>query len=139
MEYKNSNPTVNAIIIDDDNRVLLAKRDSENHGGLWDSPGGYLDNGEHPFDGLRRETMEEVGVKIEVGEFLCFTIEEDFYSEDPEARCLAISFRCKYVSGEAEAKDETSEVRWFAKDEIPWKQMAFPGVAEALKIHYNIK
>jgi ADP-ribose pyrophosphatase YjhB (NUDIX family) len=139
MQYKNSKPTVNAIVIDDKNRVLLAKRDAEIKSGLWDCPGGYLENGEHPFDGLKRETKEEVEIEIEPEEFLCFTIEDDLWENDGETKDLAISFRCKVISGEPKPGDETSEVKWFKKDEIPWDQIAFPGVVEALKIHYKTK
>jgi ADP-ribose pyrophosphatase YjhB (NUDIX family) len=35
--------------------------------------------------------------------------------------------------GEAEAGDETSEVGWFAPDEIPWDELAFDTTSSALQ------
>ena len=43
-------------------RVLLGRRAVEPDLGLWDMLGGYLEEHEHPLDGLRRELLEETGL-----------------------------------------------------------------------------
>ena len=54
-----------AALIDDDGRVLLARRPDDAHqGGLWEFPGGKLEPGESIDDGLQRELHEELGVDV---------------------------------------------------------------------------
>jgi 8-oxo-dGTP diphosphatase len=52
-------------IVDTNGRILIAKRpDAAHQGGLWEFPGGKLEPGEDPSDGLARELHEELGIRI---------------------------------------------------------------------------
>ena len=53
---------MSVLVEDGEGRVLLARRAVEPDRGLWDCPGGFLEEGEHPLDGLRRELAEETGL-----------------------------------------------------------------------------
>ena len=57
-------------MLERDGRVLLAKRAIEPRLGYWDLPGGFLEEGEEPLDGLRREFREETGLEVEPVEWL---------------------------------------------------------------------
>jgi A/G-specific adenine glycosylase len=60
---------VTAAILQRDGKVLIARRPENGLlGGLWEFPGGKLEEGEDLPACLRREIDEELGVKIEVGE-----------------------------------------------------------------------
>ncbi|MGB5735934.1 MAG: Nudix family hydrolase [Thiohalocapsa sp.] len=53
-------------VVDQDGRILIAKRPDRAHqGGLWEFPGGKLEPGERPSDGLARELYEELGIRID--------------------------------------------------------------------------
>ncbi len=63
--------SVKALILDSEGRFLLCKEES----GLWDFPGGGLDFGESPAEGLVREVKEEMGLVVtSVGDFPLYFI-----------------------------------------------------------------
>ena len=52
-------------LIDSDGRVLLAERPAgKPMAGLWEFPGGKVDDGERPEDTLIRELNEELGIIV---------------------------------------------------------------------------
>ena len=60
---------VTAAIIESDDKILIAQRKSEDDifGGLWEFPGGKIEDGETPEECMARELMEELEIKVEVG------------------------------------------------------------------------
>jgi len=79
-----------AIIRDDDRRVLLCHRRDHD---LWNLPGGALEHGEAPWDGVIREVSEETGLDVEVSRLA------GIYSK-PEADDLVFSFLCRRTGGD---------------------------------------
>ncbi|MBC8102541.1 MAG: NUDIX domain-containing protein [Cytophagales bacterium] len=59
------------LITDADGRLLLVRRAKEPSKGLLAFPGGFADPGEDAESGLRREVREEVGLSVEVTDYLC--------------------------------------------------------------------
>ena len=56
------------IITDEFDRILICQRNAGKHaGGLWEFPGGKVEPGESEADALRRELLEELNIKVEVG------------------------------------------------------------------------
>ena len=52
-------------LIDADGRVLLSKRpEGKQLGGLWEFPGGKVEQGERPETALIRELKEELGIDV---------------------------------------------------------------------------
>ncbi len=50
-------------LIDPDGRVLLAQRpEGKSMAGLWEFPGGKVEDGENPEEALIRELQEELGI-----------------------------------------------------------------------------
>lgn len=62
---------VTAAIIFKEERVLIARRSSGSKLPLvWEFPGGKVEDGETPQECLQRELLEELGIKVTIGEFL---------------------------------------------------------------------
>lgn len=60
---------VAAAVIEQDNRVLIARRPAEDMlGGLWEFPGGRMEEGESLEQTVQREIQEELGTVVEVGD-----------------------------------------------------------------------
>ena len=57
-------------LVERDGRLLLGRRAFDPSVGLWDLPGGFLEENEHPLDALVRELREETGLEIEPQEFV---------------------------------------------------------------------
>ena len=131
--YAHSIPTASALVLDDEGRVLLGRRAHDPDAGKWDVLGGFLEEGEHPLDGLRRELKEETGLEIEPLEFFCATI--DTYPYGPSAETtLNLIWTARVTGGTPEPADDVSELRFFRADELPPpEETAFEHVASVLE------
>jgi 8-oxo-dGTP diphosphatase len=131
--YASSAPAVSALIVDEGGRLLLARRAHEPDAGLWDTPGGFLEEGEHPLDALRRELGEETGLEVDAGDFVGAYV--DRYGDAPDARAvLNLVWEARVASGEERPADDVSELRWFGLDELPRdEELAFRWLAPALR------
>ena len=116
--YASSKPTAGALVEDDERRLLLARRALEPFKGRWDIPGGFLEEGEHPLDGLRRELREEAGVEIEPGDFLGVWMDRYGDAEDAPAT-INLYWTARITAGEPRPDDDVDELRWFGRDELP--------------------
>ena len=112
--------------------MLLARRAFDPYKGYWDIPGGFLEEGEHPLDGLRRELREETGLDVEPLEFLGVWM--DRYGGDSTADAtLNLYWTARVVAGEAQAADDVSELAWFEPAELPEPdELAFDNVPQVL-------
>jgi ADP-ribose pyrophosphatase YjhB (NUDIX family) len=129
--YANPAPTASALVLDDDGRVLLARRAGDPGAAMWDLPGGFIEEGEDPLSSLRRELEEEAGVEIEPVEFLgAFS---DRYGENG-IYTINFYWTARIVSGEPAPADDVADLAWFAPEELPQKgEFAFRNSVQALE------
>ena len=128
--YASPVPTPSALVLDAEGRVLLARRAGEPGEGLWDLPGGFMDEGEEPLETLSRELREEAGVEIEPDEFLGGI--PDRYGEEG-SWTMNLYWTARIVSGEPEPSDDVASFEWFSPHELPPREeFAFPNTVEIL-------
>lgn len=96
-------------LVDDDGRVLIAKRpEGRSMAGLWEFPGGKVEPGERPEDALIRELGEELGIDVSESCLAPLT----FASHTYEAFHLLMPlYVCRRWEGELEAR-ENQQLAW---------------------------
>lgn len=107
-------------------QLYLARRAIEPARDRWTYPGGFLEVGESAQEGARRETEEETWLRVEIGRLI------GVYSR-PHVGIVTMVFEASVVGGRPEPAAETSEVRAFTPDQIPWEELAFSTVESALR------
>jgi len=106
---------VTAAVIESDGRILICRRrEGERFGGFWEFPGGKIEEGESPEEGLGREIKEELDLEIDVGA----RIDSFPYGEPPDGLVLTAFFaRLKPETPELVLK-EHAEARWVRRVEL---------------------
>ena len=100
-------------LIEKDGKYLVAQRKlDDTFGGLWEFPGGCVEDGETMEEALRRELKEELDLEIEAGAlFLTLT------DEIPTLKINVHLFESRIIKGEPKTL-ECQDVRWVSFDEL---------------------
>jgi ADP-ribose pyrophosphatase YjhB (NUDIX family) len=107
-------------------KLLLCRRAIEPRYGYWTLPAGFMENAETTAAGALRETREEAGANIELGDaFSMISV--------PRVNQVHVFFRARLVDLEFEPGEETLEVALFDEADLPWKDLAFRTVALTLR------
>jgi len=107
-------------------RVLLCRRAIEPRYGYWTLPAGFMENDETTAQAAARETLEEAGAPVELGEL--FTL-----ISVPRVNQVHLYYRARLRTLEFNPGEETLEVALFEEAAIPWQDIAFRTVGYTLK------
>lgn len=100
------------VIVRDDGRILLTQRGAGHLEGLWEFPGGKVEDGEDPRDTVVRECREECAIEVRVDDILDVT-----FHRYPNKDVLLLFYRCTLVSGEVRHV-EVADHAWVSIDEM---------------------
>ncbi|MCV7230727.1 NUDIX hydrolase [Mycolicibacterium komossense] len=100
--------SVAGIVVRDDGRVLVIKRDDNGH---WEAPGGVLELDESFEAGVRREVLEETGLEVTVERLT------GVYKNLTHG-IVALVYRCRPAGGETHMTEEAREIRWMTTEEV---------------------
>ncbi len=111
-----------AVILDEQNRVLLVKHVQEK-GGFWKDkyicPGGRLEFGESLEAGIRREILEETGLEIEILRWVR-PMERMIRNADNtlQEHILYLDVIARVKHGKFKPASDVGEGGWFSKDDL---------------------
>lgn len=121
------------VIRNKEGKVLACRRAADRHlGGLWEFPGGKVEEGEDPRAALARELLEELGIVVNVGNRFDSVVEWT----DGVVRIRLSGFLCEILEGKAEPL-EHDEIRWCERDQLPvldWARADLPILDELLSL-----
>ena len=94
-----------------ENRVLLCRRAIEPRYNTWTLPAGFMELGESTAQGAARETLEESGARIELGEI--YTI-----IDVPQIEQVHVFYLAQALGPELDPGPESLEARYYDEAEI---------------------
>ena len=132
IHYQNPKLVIGSIPVweqDGELRVLLCKRAIEPRYGYWTLPAGFMENEETTGQAAVRETEEEAGANVELGDL--FTLLNVAHVHQVHLFYLARLLDLDFAPG-----IESLDVRLFAEHEIPWDDLAFPTIRTTLELFF---
>ena len=105
-----------AVIVRDD-RILLQRRTDN---GKWGLIGGLLEMNETYEEAALREIREETGLEVALDSFLGIFHNHDMvWGNGDAAHVIAAMYTARIVSGEPRIDEESYELRFFSREEMP--------------------
>jgi 8-oxo-dGTP diphosphatase len=120
MDVKPPVPVVCAMIMRDE-RVMIARRPPDKRlGGLWEFPGGKVEQGESAEAALHRELHEELGCTVRITQTLA-----PFVHEYPWGSIELIPFLCELTTGSAAPHPhEHTALAWVERGQLSAYELA---------------
>ena len=116
------NPIVGvAVILMEDQKILLGRRSRGEYTGHWCIPCGYVEWGEDVRTAAKREFLEETGLHVQLG--TVYTVHSNFHN--PESLTVGIWFSGTASGGAIKAGDDLDAAQYFPLDALP-NPLAFP-------------
>lgn len=117
MTYKTPGITVDCVVFDDRDRLLLIRRRNPPFAGRFALPGGFVDYGETTEAAARRELLEETGLTAKDLRLI------GVYSDpkrDPRGHTISIAYLAAIENGAPTAGDDAADVEFRAD----WRELA---------------
>jgi len=104
-----------AVLILEQNKVLLVRRSNDPQRGLWTLPAGFMDAGEDPARATERECLEETGLMVQVTS-LMDVIPGQAHTRGAD---ILIVYYANILSGTPQAGDDADKVDFFDLLDLP--------------------
>lgn len=131
VHYRNPLLVVGTIPIYQD-KVLLCKRAIEPQYGKWTLPAGFMEMEESTDQGAIRETIEEAGASVQLGQL--FTV-----IDVPRVSQVHIYYLAEVLNLNFNPGEESLEVKLFDINDIPWDEISFTTVEQTLRKYIQDK
>lgn len=130
-QYPRVQPCVITVITRGQDEILLAKN-AKNSSNMYGLIAGFVEVGETLEEAVKRETLEEVGLKVKNVQYLAS-------QPWPFPSNLMLAFKAEYASGEIVLQEEEiADAQFFKFEQLP--EIPFPGsIAHAMIEHVIYK
>ena len=136
MKHQWPETAIDAVIIDENETVVLIKRRNTPYQNHWALPGGFVELGEKVEDAVLREAEEETGLHIRILKLV------GVYSDpnrDPRGHVISITYLCKRLdpSEQPRGGDDAQEAKVFNRPDLENIPLAFDHnliIHDALKL-----
>ncbi|MBR9692147.1 NUDIX hydrolase [Candidatus Woesearchaeota archaeon] len=98
-----------SFVMNDGKLLVLKRRPNDvQKPSIWEIPGGRLEPGEDPIEGIKRETKEETGLDIEVHH----PINIRHFERDDKQTITMLIFLCKAKDTNVKLSEEHTDFEW---------------------------
>lgn len=107
-----------AFILNNNEEVLLQKRNKSPEKGYWSIPGGKVEMFETFHQAIKREVKEETDVEIEIIELLGIC---DHIVQNEKVHWISPPFLCRIKKGEPKIMEpqKHTDMKWFSLKQLP--------------------
>jgi mutator protein MutT len=131
--YFNSSSSTIAIIINDNNELLVATRAHEPSKGTLDLPGGFVDLNETGEETVVREVKEETHLDVSKVKYL-FSIPNTYIYSEFEVHTLDLVYLCKVDSTQGlQAEDDVANLQFIKISELDPDLFGLHSVKQVIK------
>jgi 8-oxo-dGTP diphosphatase len=129
--------TVAAGVLIEGGRVLLTQRKAGGHlAGMWEFPGGKVEEGEDPREALRRELREELGIETVAGEIVDVAFHR--YVEADKAVLLLFFEASRIVGSPAPSALDVAAFEWAPAEALQPERFPPADVAVLAKVRARL-
>ncbi len=127
--YLNPPVAVGVIATVPDGRLVLIRRGENPGRDLLGLPAGFMEIDETTEQTARRECLEETGLEVELGELWGVW---SYYHAEKGTSGVLVLYLARVTGGQPQHGSDTTEVLFYAPEEIPFAELAFETHREAL-------
>lgn len=114
------------VIVEQDGKILLVRRNNEPMRGYWSFPAGFVDAFEDPLEAARRECLEETGLEVDINGLVTVVGGR----EHPNGADIVIVYHAMITGGILAPGDDADRAEFFLREELP--PLAFKATRVAL-------
>ena len=134
--YENPRPTNGLLVENEKGEILLVKRKIAPKKDFWDIPGGFVALDETIEESLIREIREELGANPKDIKYLT-SLPDKYLYKGFHFHTLCFVFVGRVNTDELKPHDDISELKFFPKNKIPFRKIAFEGVKKSINIYLS--
>lgn len=137
--FMNSAAAVAALVVNNENKLMLVTRGVEPNYGKLDLPGGFIDPGESAEHAVKRELFEELGLKVKSMEFIGTAPNEYVFSEY-SVFTLDMFFIVIPDSLEGlKPMDDILDFKFYSEEELDYSEIPAPSINKFVKEFFKNK